>query len=389
MERIDSNFPKILFLGTQMSNAGAQRILFTLAEYFHRSKYRVEVAFVYDKDNLRNQWENKFPFPVIDLNGYGGRFGIVKLPLAVIRLWLMIRRSKFDIVHTFTPHANLIGLFLAWLAGVRVRVGSHHGAMESTTRVFNSLHGKFINSRFVHKQVVVSESVANLTVEKYNVDPDKNFKILNGIEPFPIIDRLKVNEAKAQLGIALSAPILLTVGRLENQKQHIVLLETMPAILEQFTDTLLLVAGNGPLLNELEEVCRRQGLEESVRFLGMRDDIDILLNLADVFVMPSRIEGLPLSLLEAMGTGLPVVVSNIGPMQEIVRNEIDGFVVPLGDVQQFAQKINILLSNAELREKMGASARERILKDFNDATMCAAYEALFLELLEKNDHGIH
>ncbi len=122
-----------------------------------------------------------------------------------------------------------------------------------------------------------------------------------------------------ELGLHPDGLLVLSVGRLTEQKGHIYLLEAIPGIIEQFPSTVFAIAGDGPLRAELEARAERLGISKSVHFLGMRSDVPALLQMAHIFALPSLWEGLPIALLEAMAAGLPVVATRVEGVEESHR----------------------------------------------------------------------
>ena len=181
----------ILFLGTQIAVGGAQRVLLTQAQWFYERGYRVTAAFFYDKEHLQERWQVEHPFPVIDLElrkvGNTSAENVMLLFGGLVRLWRLLRRERFDVIQTFTPHSNLLGLPLAFLAGVPSRIASHHGKIEDISHLLELLHGKMVNSRIVSSLVTVSRRVSRLATQTEGVNPDKIRLILNGVEIPPEI----------------------------------------------------------------------------------------------------------------------------------------------------------------------------------------------------------
>jgi len=125
-------------------------------------------------------------------------------------------------------------------------------------------------------------------------------------------------------------------------------------------------------------------IEQAVRLIGFRSDIPALLSLADIFVLPSLTEGLPISMLEAMSAGLPVVVTRVGGISEVIEDGKNGVIVPPSDADALGSAVLRLLSNSEIREKLGASARALVEKEYNLDTMGKKYNDLFHKLIKAN-----
>ena len=174
--------PGLLFLGSQMETGGAQRVLLTQAEWFHKKGYRVVAAFLYDKENLREKWAQQYDFPVVDLRARvdhaGGLKNFFHLLGGITRLVKLISMQNFSGIETFTHHSNLIGLPIASAARIPVRIASHHGRINEFPSWLEGLHTKLINSRLTTSLVVVSDGVYKASIEEGIVP----HKIINDLE---------------------------------------------------------------------------------------------------------------------------------------------------------------------------------------------------------------
>ena len=233
----------ILFLGTQMAVGGAQKVLLSQAQWFQERGYRVTVAFFYDKEHLKDIWSTQYPFPVIDLRARhpgAHRGSILGLLKGLLNLWRLLRRTPFDVIETFTPHSNLLGLPIAFLARVPRRVGSHHGKIEDISHLMERLHGKMVNSTVVSSLVTVSKRVSRLATQIEGAHPKKITLILNGIEipSRTTFDQDNVQLVRREIGIEESGHLVISVGRLTSQKGHANLLDAVPEVLQRFPKTI-------------------------------------------------------------------------------------------------------------------------------------------------------
>jgi glycosyltransferase involved in cell wall biosynthesis len=165
---------------------------------------------------------------------------------------------------------------------------------------------------------------------------------------------------RQELGVAADARVLLTVGRLDAQKGHRDLLGAVPSVVAGRPDAVFAWAGDGPLRDALESEVQEAGLAGAVRILGHRTDVASLLLGCDVFVFPSRYEGHPFSVLEAMAAGVPVVTSDVGDVPEMVRAGIDGLVYPRGEVSELGSRLAWALDHPASMAEMAVSARTRV-----------------------------
>jgi glycosyltransferase involved in cell wall biosynthesis len=171
------------------------------------------------------------------------------------------------------------------------------------------------------------------------------------------------------------------IGQLIPRKGHRVLLEALPQIVREFPNVRLLVFGHGPLQAELEETCRREALSSSVRFGGFRTDLERVLPCLDLMVHPAMMEGLGISLLEASAAGLPIVASRVGGIPEIVRDGVNGLLVPPGDARELARAILWLLREPERARALGRTGRELVQREFSAARMVEGNFQVYSEVL--------
>jgi glycosyltransferase involved in cell wall biosynthesis len=173
-------------------------------------------------------------------------------------------------------------------------------------------------------------------------------------------------------------PIILTLARLDKQKGHPYLLRAAV----QVPDALFLLAGDGPERAGLENLVQQLGIAGRVLFLGYRQDIADLLKICDMMVLPSLYEGLPLSILEAMAAGKPVIATNIGGTNEAVIDGQTGLLVPPADPPALAAAIRKLIENPLLAGKLAAAGKEQVQREFSVETMICRVTQVYDEILD-------
>jgi len=170
----------------------------------------------------------------------------------------------------------------------------------------------------------------------------------------PILNEIEIQEDIKKENI------ILQVGRLDYAKGQDRMIEIL-ALVENLDDWKLCLTADGPLRNKVENYILRHKLQDKVEILGYVENLNELYNKASIFVMPSRYEGYPNALIEAMSAKLPCVVFNSFPAEEIIDNKINGFIIEDGDYNHFAQTLELLLKNHDLRNDIGHAARESVL----------------------------
>jgi glycosyltransferase involved in cell wall biosynthesis len=385
---------RILLLGTQMATGGAQKVLLDQARWFHQRGHKVFAVFFYDKEGLQPKWQAASDFPLIDLKAFQkGRAWIVNgifLVRGLFSLWRLLRREKIDVIEAFTHDSNMLALPIAWLARVPVRIATHHGAVDGLSPWRGKIHSWMINKNIANLLVTVSEGTRQNALEE-GVHPHRISVIQNGIAPFSIggADRSRActersRSVRRAAGVGEEDIFLLSVGRLVYQKAHEVLLAAMPAVLKEFPNARLGICGDGILYPQLGEQIESLGLAKSVKLLGRFDSVAKFLAAADVFILPSRWEGLPIALLEAMSAGLPIVATRVEGVDEVVHDGEHGLLVPVEDADALAGAILQLAGDPEMRQKMGAAARRRIEQTYTVDRMCERYLDVMMSLLQKN-----
>jgi glycosyltransferase involved in cell wall biosynthesis len=191
-------------------------------------------------------------------------------------------------------------------------------------------------------------------------------------------DRLPDYALRSKLTDGRELPVIFTAARLHNQKGHAHLLEAAALV----PDALFLLAGDGPERARLEGRARQLGIEGRVRFLGQRRDIPELLAICDLFVLPSLYEGLPLSLLEAMAAGKPVIAAAIPGNDEIIIDGKTGLLVPPGSAADLAASIRRLLSDSALAAQFAEAGKDRVVRNFSAQAMAGRVTQIYDELLE-------
>lgn len=365
----------IIFLGTQMAVGGAQKLLLEQALWFQSRGHKVTVLFFYDRDNLHEKWKQTYPFEITNLEAFdkkaGGLRSLLKLFSGLMKLWRVLKHGNHDAIITFTHDSNLLGIPLAKLAGIRARVGTHLGEIRGMSGWREGLHTFLINRGVIQTLVASSARTRDNAVEA-GVKPERITTIYNAITPFNV-DHIDRDSVRQKLNLNRDEVFLVAVGRLVFEKGHVFLVEAMSMVAKENPRAVAGICGAGPLHDELQAQIERLNLQHKVRLLGQWDEIPELLAASDVFVLPSRWEGLPMALLEGMMAGLPVIATRVEGVDEVVQPGEHGLLVPLESPTELAQAILQLLRSPEDLQRMGRAARERVLSTYTTDRMCEAY----------------
>jgi glycosyltransferase involved in cell wall biosynthesis len=289
------------------------------------------------------------------------------------RMTRMLQRLRVDVVHSHEFVMAVYGTAIARKLGIP-HVVTMHGNMNMTRkwRRRAALRWAFKRSRAV---VAVSEDTRRHLESSLGLRRGVVQVVPNGI-PVRSGDGSRV---RRELGIMPSELVFVAVGSLMARKGHAVLLEAMADLGRRSTmpGWRLLIAGQGAERPRLEAIIREHALEKQVHLLGPRNDVPDLLAAADIFVMPSLWEGLPLAILEAMFAGKAIVASRTSGIPEAIDDRVNGLLTPPGDVVALTDALQLLVQNAEYRAELGRAAQQRATARFSIAAVADAYELLY------------
>lgn len=373
--------PGLLFFGSQITVGGAQRVLLDQAAWFYNRGYRVLVLFYYDKDGKLAEWQKKYPFQIETLSSYRRDAGILRNGLGYLpglrKLDKFIREFKPAAIECFTHDANITGLPIAWLCKVPVRIATHHGQFADLSNIRKKLHTKIVNSSMTTTLVCVSSRAKNQALQE-GIRKDKIQIIYNGIIPVETNSSIR-EKTRSALGLSDDVKMILNIGRLVPEKAQNLLVDAAMKIKENSSNVHFYIAGEGKQRNELMRQINLNGLEASFDLLGNREDTHALLNAADLFVLYSETEGMPISLMEAMSAGVPIIASDLEGIAELVNSPASGSLIPFGDSNLLADTIIDNLKNKKKREEHGKNGRLRINQNFTLEKSCGLYEKLFFK----------
>lgn len=302
-------------------------------------------------------------------------------PRPILRLARLIREWRPQIVHSYMVHANLLARVARLLAPFPVLVCSARNVREGG-RLRELLY------RLTDPLCDLTTQVCQAGLERYvrigAVPRHKIRYIPNGVDTTYFKPDPEIRVAlRKELGLK-NFFVWLAVGRFDPQKDYHNLVRAFAQVVMEKPNTVLLIAGDGPLRPSVEELVRELRLEGSVRFLGIRRDMPRLMNAADAYAMSSAWEGMANVLLEASASGLPIVATDVGGNGEIVIDGETGFLVPPKDPGKLAQAMLHLMSlPQEERKHMGERARQYVEENFSLERVVDRWECLYRELLLK------
>lgn len=385
MENSDLNkIHRILHIIPTLGSGGAERVLLTyLSQPALKQGFRHLVVLT-DVADPHSDIPETFLVKLLEEQGVEviglGLPGSRNVFKSIIALKRLIRERKIDLVHTQLLWSNIAGRLAGRWAGVPV-ISSFQNT-DYDPQVLASVRASYWKqdiirrldgwtTRYcVEKSVAVSNYVAKHIEFKLGLNPSKIqviHNITDSVQTTPTVSGPR-QKVLRELKLSDDVQIVLTVGRVTDQKAHLELVEAFARIINQHSKTYLVIIGakiDKPYLNRLEELISSKALVDRVLLLGARRDIPDWLAAADIFVFPSKYEGLPVALSEALVAGLPCISTSVGAIPELIRHEETGLLVPLNNVSALASSISGLLNNEVLRKNLVLGARADILSRLN------------------------
>lgn len=285
--------------------------------------------------------------------------------LAYARLRDLLRRQQYDLIHVHTPVAAFLGRYLGKV--------THQGPILYTAHGFHFYHGaprrnwlvyytaERLAARWTDGLIVMNYEDYE-SAQRLGFRPHENLFYVHGVgvdlEEFSALTTAEMS-VRAELGIDPSAVVIACVAEMIPRKNHIFLLDAWSILTQRCDQGYLLLVGSGEQTKSLEQRVKQQRLPR-VRFLGYRKDVPRILRETDVVALVSKHEGLPRCVMEAMAAGKPVVASNVRGNRDLVEDGRTGLLVELGDVAGLATALHKLISDPDMRKRMGAAGRRRI-----------------------------
>jgi glycosyltransferase involved in cell wall biosynthesis len=361
--------PRLLALTTSQEEGGAESHLLTTLAAASARGYEIHVSFPHStqtkelRGELRGAGYAVRTLPIgRTTSSRAGAYAAILADCAAV-LWSIARvRPDAILLNLPTPEATPGSMLACALTRVPTTAIFHLVRSDlSVTRRRRRLYQ--LLARGSQRWVCVSEDNRETLAERFGVSPQRIAVVRNGANHRPMPPERRVH-ARAGLELPPEATLVLTTGRLGEQKEHRLIVEALPRLVALDAGLVFAWAGDGPLRAQLGDAVSATGLERHVRLLGRRDDVPELLAAADLFLMPSRDEGSPLALAEAMQAGLPAIVSDAGALTEVVEDRRNGLVFARGDADDLVRVIDWALAHRRELAQMAERGQEQALRDF-------------------------
>ena len=361
---------RVMFIVTSMPVGGAETLLVNLVRGLDRERFLPEVCCLKEQGPLGEELAGKIP---VHSQLLAGKYDVP----VFWRLARLFRKRRVDAVVTVGAGDKMFwGRLAAWRAGVPVVLSALHSTgwpdgVGRLNRLLTPLTDAFI---------AVAEPHGRHLVEEEHFPAEKVRVIANGVDTTAFDEKTASPKLRRELGIDEDAPVAAIVAALRPEKNHEMLLHAFKQISLELPEARLLVIGDGPRREPLEQLARTLAIEPMIRFVGTRSDIADVLALADVFVLSSHNEANPVSILEAMACAKPVVATDVGSVSEVVVNTQTGFLIDPGDATRMARHLINLFRKPALARRMGRLGRQQVLSRWSLGQMVTGYENLIREV---------
>ena len=383
---------KVAHIIARMITGGAdENTLFTM-EGLDKNKYEIDLITgeKFDKSILNKVKNNHFD--IIQIKGLKWKLNFLYDLIILIKLIKLLWKNHYDIVHTHTTKAGILGRIAAHMAGVPIIV---HGLHGSTFQAFNSgllnwllfLFEK-LTGRFTDAYISVSSLLSEKYIEKGIGKKDNYHTVYSGMELeifYGVRGKIDCRKKQRELGIDSKDFVIGNVARLETRKGHKFLIDAFKKAMEERKGcpVKLLIIGEGNKRENLENYVKELNLENKVIFTGYREDVEELMAIMDIFVLTSLREGLPRVLVQAAAVGIPSVAFDVDGVPEIIRDNYNGFLVKSGDVKQLTKRIMQYIDHKELLVLHGKNGRESIKGKWSVEDMIGKIDEIYQNLVRE------
>ena len=365
---------RVCMLLPKLQVGGAEVQALDLAKHLDTSRFAVSMCCFNRGDREMERDVERYVGPVFYI-GFRWRTA----PAAFTRLVRYLRRWHFDVLHCHLPLADSIGRLAGAVAGVPVLVTTEHGKNLWKKRPYLVLE-RMLN-RYTDMRICVSRDILDIRRRREGTPTGKLVYIPNAIDPDVFKQSGKGRAAVlAEFGWPPDSDLVVSVGRLVVEKNYPLLVEAIARLRERFPKIKYLLAGAGDCAGRIRDRIESHGAADSIALAGSRSDISDILAAADVFVLSSIREGLPVSLLEAMASGTAIASTSVGGIPEVIQDGKTGLLVPPEDAAALAGAIGTLLGDDELRRTLGMEARKVVEEGFSIKQIAERIGELYVSL---------
>lgn len=376
---------KVLHIVGDSKYGGGSLIIIQLVEVARQQDWKVDVL---TTDREFQEVLRKRGIGVVDIDVIRRDINIFNDIIGVFRLARFLRHHRYDIIHTHTSKGGMVGRLAAWLAHCPVIVHTVHGfsfheeSSPLALRIYSFLER--IAAHWCNCIVTVSEFHRRWALQLKIGNEEKVVAVPNGINKNRILPDKSRAEVLETLGLPNNTLLILTHGRLAEQKGLEYLIQCIPSLQNKLNKPFkIILAGDGPLRSSLEKQVAELGVSADVIFLGFTHEIHNLLNACDMVVLPSLWEGLSISLLEAMAAQKPIITTTIESNIEVTHNGEAAVLIPAKDVGAITDSILKLAADDILAKALSLCARDIFMNNYTEEVMGRKYYKIYADLLAK------
>jgi len=354
---------------------GSEMVAANICARLDREYYDPIVLFLYPEPGRMEAVlsEMNIPHYGIDLTRWHKPFRRFFIPK-------ILNRLRVDILHVH--HVSLYSTIAAYLHGTGVQgvVVTEHAkySISRSDRLQQASRRAVEQADYF---TVISKNLHDFFVQSINIPQNRMQIIYNGVDTDRFFPSIQSGKRTNILPQGFQGTVFISVGRLAEAKDHITLFRAAKMLVEKGYQFCLVVVGDGELMETMQKVQKDLGLEDHVFLLGTRTDVPDLLQQADIFVLSSKREGLPMVLLEAMSTALPVIATNVGGIPEIVKHKENGLLIQSQDEEEMATAMERLIVDKQQAQQLGTGARQTVVKQYSLDTITDQYSILYNNIL--------
>jgi len=370
----------ILFIIRNLEYGGAQKLLINVVKNINRKKFNVQVMCTFTLGPLTKELDDlKVKVSLLNSDRFYN-------PITIIKMVSFLIKNNIQVIHSHQYFPDIISRISGFIARTpRVYSTFHNVYPWKTERNLKSLLKVFIDSftskYFTTKTIAVSNAVRDFHIRILNLQEDNIIVINNFINYIPkhngeISDK-DISKKKKNIGIDETKSVILNVASLSIQKDHENLILAAESVIIKNPSVIFLIAGDGEMREDLSDIIDQKKLNDHIKLLGNRDDILELLYISDIFILSSKWEGMPVSLIEAMAMSRPVITTDVGGVRDAIQNGENGLIVESSNSSALSNAIQQLINNKTLSQSMGEKGRVIYENQFNSCKIINELEILY------------
>jgi glycosyltransferase involved in cell wall biosynthesis len=373
---------KLLFVIDNLQFGGGERVFAQIITRLPRDRCEIYLA-AHPNEQLPQAIRPQLEFLPTD---FSKRFNFSLVP----RLSKIIKKNDIQIVHGQGIRAEFYARLASRLAGKSKYVSTIAMPVEGfdvrpVRKKIYSLLDRF-SEKFVDRFLVVSDVLKDKMIRGHGIPAERVIRIYNGIEVdhyLPQDQNGSRERIRNEFNIKGNTLFIGAIGRLVWQKGFEYLVQAMPKVLNEFSQTKLLIVGEGSLRNELEALAQKLKIEKHIMFANFRKDVKQILSAIDILIVPSLLEGFPMIILEGMAMAKPIIATRIDGIKEQILDGESGILIPPRDPDAIVEAILRLSADKELSQNLGLEGRRRVENEFTVEKMVSETERVYQSLYEQ------